>query len=381
MALSRVVLLLFVWCVLAAGPAFAQSTLNPDISVIPRFLLSTRDDNFLPDQRRWSRPDFSLEEFEIAIQANLNPYARADVFLAKPGAGEEPLEIEEAYVTFLKGLPFDMNVRAGKYLAEFGKLNMLHPHAWPFLTRPLSLERFFGDEGLNDLGISASILLPTGDELYSRLTIDVLRGNSVGIIEPGSGDVSGGIGLVDTSGDEQRYAASARAMVFTPLSENSDVEVGLSGMTAIHDPYGRYRAWYTNLDFKYKWRPDSYTALTISGEYMLNARTISDPDDPSPDPQSKSILSSGGYLYADYQFLKSYSIGARLDYSEAPYSSDDRAFAGAVFLGFYPVEETMAFRLQYQHTRFEVPGADAQDVNMVALQFLFSMGPHKAHPF
>ncbi|MBI3579303.1 MAG: hypothetical protein HY089_07845, partial [Ignavibacteriales bacterium] len=63
------------------------------------------------------------------------------------------------------------------------------------------------------------------------------------------------------------------------------------------------------------------------------------------------------------------------------YSNDDKAQAIAVFFGYYPVEETTAFRLQYQHTRTNVPGADVAAVNSIALQFMFSMGPHKAHPF
>jgi hypothetical protein len=211
--------------------------------------------------------------------------------------------------------------------------------------------------------------------------VDLLRGNTVRALDPRSGDVAGGVGLADSSGNTADYLATARLMGFIGVDENSDLEVGLSGLTAIHDPYNEYRCWYANIDFKYKWRPDSYRSLTLAGEYLLNSRTIRDPYDEGTDPAEKSILSSGGYLYADYQFMKSYSVGARIDYTEAPYSASDRQAGVALFIGFYPVEETTAFRLQYQHTRHEIPGTEPLDVNMVALQFLFSMGPHKAHPF
>jgi hypothetical protein len=79
--------------------------------------------------------------------------------------------------------------------------------------------------------------------------------------------------------------------------------------------------------------------------------------------------------------MKIFSIGARYDWTQSPYSKDDKAQAVAIFFGFYPVEETTAFRLQYQYTRTETPGAEAVAVNTIALQFMFSMGPHKAHPF
>jgi hypothetical protein len=78
--------------------------------------------------------------------------------------------------------------------------------------------------------------------------------------------------------------------------------------------------------------------------------------------------------------MKIYSIGARLDWSESPYGDDDLARAIAVFAGFYPVEESLGVRLQYQHTRTE-NSEGGSGVNAVVLQVMFSLGPHKAHPF
>jgi hypothetical protein len=44
------------------------------------------------------------------------------------------------------------------------------------------------------------------------------------------------------------------------------------------------------------------------------------------------------------------------------------------------VEETIGVRLEYQH-KIMGSGEEAQGVNTIALQVLFSLGPHKAHPF
>jgi len=341
----------------------AQTTINPDISVIPRFRLDTNDGERLPEKREFSRPVFNLEEFEIALQAYLNPYARADIFLIKAGFGDEPIEIEEVYATFLRGLPLDLNVRIGKYLVEFGKLNMLHPHAWPFITQPLHLQKFLGE--FNEPGISVSYLLPTGD-VYTRLTVDVLKGTSI--------PLAAGIG--DTTSSQSYYSTSGRLMAFFPVGGNSDLELGLSEYTGIHDPYHKYRFFYTNLDFKYKWRPSSYTSLTAQGEFLLNMRKVASVANPGT---AESINTFGFYIYADYQFFKIFSIGARYDWTQTPYSKDDKAQAIAIFLGFYPVEETTAFRLQFQNTRD--PMMNSLSINSIGLQFMFSMGPHKAHPF
>jgi len=361
-----------------ASAAIGQTTLNPQISVIPRFRMDSNDGEKLAQGiREFSRPDLQFEELEIAIQSYLNPFSKADVILTIPGPDIEngKLGIEELYATILKGLPLDLNVRVGKYRVEYGKLNMVHPHAYPFITQPLSQARFLGEEGLNDLGISASILLPTGD-IYSKFTVDLLRGNSV----------ASAAGIADTTGAKPFYATSARLMGFFTLSDESDLETGLSTYTGIHDPYNRDRFWYFNGDFKFKWRPSSYTSLVVQGEYLYNTRHASQTAgfvhfvDPLGHPESRLIQTGGLYIYADYQFFKLYSAGIRYDWSQSPYSGDEKAKGVAIFLGYYPVEETLGLRFQYQHTTTQTI-ASTQDVNSLALQLLFSLGPHKAHPF
>ena len=372
--------IIFVLLLLCAScdPAWSQTSANPELSLIPRFLIQTNDGEQLAEGRReFSKPDYAFEELEIAIQSYLNPFAKGDVVLTLPGPDVEAskLGLEEVYATIVRGLPLDLNLRFGKYRAEYGKINLVHPHAWPFVTQPLSQERFLGEEGLNDLGLSASILLPTGN-VYTKLTVDLLRGEAV----------AEAAGIADTTESSPAYAASGRLMSFFTLNDHSDLEAGLSGYTGIHDPYDHKRFYYANLDFKYKFRPNAYTALTVQGEYLYNTRqAVRDRDlnpfvDAAGNPEQRAVHSSGLYLYANYQFKKIYALGGRWDWSESPYSAEDRAQALAFFAGYYPVEETLGLRLHYQHTKTEAP-TGAAAVNLIALQLMFSLGPHKAHPF
>lgn len=343
-----------------------QTTLNPDISFIPRFLVETNDAEPGSDgTSRFSQPDFSFQELELVAGAYLNPYARADVVLAIAGPDlESPeLSLEEVYATILRGLPLDLNIRFGKYRIEYGKLNVVHPHAWSFVTQPLSQQRFLGAEGLNDLAVSLSVLLPTGD-VYTRLNVDLLRGSAFGET----------IGIEDTTDGSPNYGGSARIMGFFTLDDNSDVEIGVSGLTGIHDPYNSLRFWYLNGDLKYKYRPSTYTSLLLQGEFLYNMRKA------SQFGALKQVNSYGFYAFLDYQFLKIYSVGVRYDLSETPYSTTDKVHAGSIFFGYYPVEETLGFRLHYQHTRSLEPGVK-QSVNFIGLQAILSLGPHKAHPF
>jgi hypothetical protein len=361
--------------VFLAGVGLAQTTVNPDLSVIPRFIVQTSDgQNNSAGEKTFSRLDYSFEELEVVMQSYLNPFSKADVILTLPGPDleEGKLGVEELFASVVRGLPLGLNLRFGKYRVDYGKLNLMHPHAWPFVTQPLSQERFLGEEGLNDLGVSVSLLLPTGN-VYTKLTVDLLRGEAIGEAT----------GVQDTTGGNPAYANSARLTSFFILSDHSDVEVGLSGYTGIHDPYYHNRFYYANLDFKYKYRPSSYTSLTLQGEYLFNMRRARQDQEFNPfldaagNPEERKVHSSGLYLYADFQFKKIYSLGGRYDWSQAPYSNDDKARAFAVFFGYYPVEETLGLRLHYQNTK----PAGTASVNLIALQALFSLGPHKAHPF
>jgi hypothetical protein len=228
---------------------------------------------------------------------------------------------------------------------------------------------------LNDLGVSLSALLPTGD-LYTKLTVDLLRGYSV----------TEAAGREDTADGSLPYAVSGRLTSFFTLGSSSDLELGLSALTGIHDPYERERFWYGNLDVKYKYRPSSYTSLTVQGEGLLNTRaSVSDGAgnpflDADGNPESRRIITGGAYLFVDYQFEKIFDVGTRLDWAESPYGPDDRARGVALFFGYYPVEETVGLRLEYQHLLTESAGV-SRTVNTIGLQVMFSLGPHRAHAF
>ena len=188
--------------------------------------------------------------------------------------------------------------------------------------------------------------------------------------------VAGGVGLADTVGSPTSLGVASRVSVFVPIGEYSDVEFGLTGMTGIHDPYHSLRFWYGNLDLKYKWKPDTYTSWTIQGEALINSRAVDDGAG-----STRSIVSGGGFLSADLQFYKVLTVGIRGDWSEAPYAADDRVYGGTAWFGYYPVEESMALRFHVQHHVANSPSSGRMAFNTVALQILFSLGPHRAHPF
>ena len=124
---------------------------NPDISVIGDFLGAAGSNEVNPS------PVMEMHESEVAFQAVVDPYARADFFIS---FGEEGVNLEEGYLTF-PALPGGLLVKVGKMRAAFGKVNTLHNHVLPWTDRPLVTTNLVGGEdGLDYTGFSVARLIP-----------------------------------------------------------------------------------------------------------------------------------------------------------------------------------------------------------------------------
>src|SRR6266480_1484115 len=153
-------------------------------------------------------PSQQLNEVEVAFQADVDPYARADFFLS---AGPEGLEIEEGYVTFT-ALPQHLLLKVGKMRAQFGKVNATHTHLMPTVDRPLVTEnRVVGEEGLSDSGFSLSRLI-ANPILYVEATGEVFSGHSNG--------------FHSDRRSELNYVGRVRA--YRDLTEGSNIDFGTS---------------------------------------------------------------------------------------------------------------------------------------------------------
>ncbi|PKL83203.1 MAG: hypothetical protein CVV24_06200 [Ignavibacteriae bacterium HGW-Ignavibacteriae-3] len=378
--------------ILSAANFYSQSSINPDISLIGRFNTFT---NFIKGTSEYGKLNFADPEMELFVDGYLNPFAKAAANLAYE---ENVLGVEELYGHIVRGLPFDMQIKAGKFLVGFGKLNTVHPHAWAFMHRPLFHQVFFGEGGFNDVGINFSFLLPTGD-LFTTLDLGVFKGNSVSALtDPNA--VDRGINPL----------IAGRLGSFISLDDYTNLEVGLSSSFGIFskgninssgnifaDPEQKsFNYFYGGIDFKFKYSPDAYTILTIQGEGLLNNRDalgLAGTGFNSYREIVQKITNSGAFLYADYKFEKQFSLGIKYDYTagiagDTPnfYSlaNDDKNSTQGIeaWFSYYPAEETTVLRLGVQHLSFNyADGTNRDGETTIKLQFMFSLGPHKAHPF
>ena len=74
-----------------------------------------------------------------------------------------------------RSLPDGLQLKAGQFLTEFGRINPTHPHAWAWLDQPIINTRVFGPDGMRAPGVRLSWLLPV--EWFSQVYLTVQNAN------------------------------------------------------------------------------------------------------------------------------------------------------------------------------------------------------------
>jgi hypothetical protein len=323
-------------------PPPSSKIFNPDIAVIGNFLGAIGDNAFDP------RPSLEMEEAEVALQAIVDPYARADFFLA---FGPEGAEIEEAFLTF-PTLPGGFLMKVGRLKASFGKVNTFHTHQLSWTDRPLMNVNLLGEEGLTDDGISVSRLLPN-PLLFLEVTGEVFRGESE----------------VFEAEDRSDLAYGARLRGYRDLGEAANVDVGTSFA------YGHIGEDATRrligIDATVRYRPlrgGTYRRFLARAEAAWRDDDHAFFDEPT---------ARGAYVSAEYQFARRWLAGARADWFDHGPEPDDSEKGISALLTFRP-SEFSTIRGQYRRIRY-LSAAPAS--NELLFQFLFSIGAHGAHTF
>jgi hypothetical protein len=326
------------------GAATALSKIfNPDIAVIGNFLGAAGSNDVNP------APAFEMNEAEASFQAIVDPYARADFFLA---FSPEGVEIEEGFITF-PALPGGILAKVGRLKQQVGKVNTLHAHMLPWVDRPLVSQNLLGgEEGLADSGVSLSRLIPN-PWLFLEATGEVYQGSSGVFSSHGRGDLS--------------YVGRLRG--YQDLSESTNLDIGTSFAWGRNDLGPDFSTRLVGIDATFRYRPLEraiYRRFLGRTELFWSRRQ-------QPDADANAF---GMYASAEYQFARRWFAGARYDWSERAEDASLVDKGPSLLLTFWPSEFSQV-RGQYRRTRF----AEGVTSNEVLVQLLFSIGAHGAHVF
>ncbi|MEK7721356.1 MAG: hypothetical protein AAB359_03095 [Elusimicrobiota bacterium] len=307
-------------------------------------------------------PAFAFKEAEIAVQSVVDPYTRADLFLAVEGEGG--IELEEGYLTWYS-LPGGLSLKAGKFKGAFGKFNLTHRPETAFADRPLVHEAYFGEEGLASAGAGLSWHVPnpwlllnldaqafTLPEAAEMPAFDKARRKDFLYI----GRLGGYYDLTEAAnfalGGSCAHGAAGRE--FNPVT--------VSSSTLSSRLYG--------LDLTLRWknpRRAIYRSLFWQTEFLWSRQEIT----------AGSYKNTRGFFsHLEYQFARRWRTGARYDWTQFPGGGAAHESGGLAYLSFASSEFS---RLSLQGR--QVKKADGTRENLGFLKLIFNIGPHGTDPF
>jgi hypothetical protein len=328
----------------------APSALNPAIGMAIDATAEHRDK---------AGGDFNFRAAEVGIAASIDPYARAYAFIT---GSKEGVEVEEAAMV-TTSLPWNLQARAGRFFADFGRLAKFHPHEYAFVNTPSSLERLVGGESKAD-GVELSYLFPTPF---------FLRGTIGGVNKLGAENER----LDDTKSRAwSRFTYLGRLQTYFDLSDNHSIELGTSlaytpSIRIPEDPFGGDRT-LTGVDVTYRYQPlgsTLYQGLTIGGEFFGNSERVERASG------FQRMFAPGGYAYAEAKLSREWAAGFLYDNAPSITSPGKKTIGYSPFLT-WNLSEFNRLRFQYSYLDDKVREEKSERGHQFFLQWTTVLGSH-----
>lgn len=331
-----------------------------------------------PNQR-----GFTVQNLETVFEGAIDPYFKGQsiIVFQIDKEGKSFLEVEEAYLTSMS-LPFNLQVKAGTFFTEFGRLNPTHPHTWDFADQPLISGRFFGPDGMRNPGARLSWLAPTDNYTELFFTAQDSQGDTAFSFRNPDGQF--GRTAVDTgvrNMDDMLYVPHVATSF--DLTEEQTILLGASAAFGPNSTGPNENTLIYGLDMFWKWKSKyaeaGFPFVTWQTEVMR--RRFEAGHGAGNNFPDEVLNNWGAYSQVAWGFKKRWVAGLRGDYVDGEEGATDplgfERWRLSPNLTFYP-SEFSKIRLQYNYD--DILGNDTTE-HSVFLQFEFLLGSHGAHKF
>ena len=369
----------------AQAPPVAMTSpnaLNPTVTAVGNSLYRYDDQPVLLEDGTPVDNQFNLREVELDFRAAVDPFADGVFILSAESEvpGEYEVGIEEGYaiikrlpVPVLDDPPLGLQLKVGRFRPEIGRINVLHLHDLPQMTRPLTTDEWFGEEGYVGNGLSGRVLLPTPFDEESALEL-------VGQILTG-----GGIAVADGAADSPAEVANLRWFrTFGGGAHNIDLSLIFHhGRT---DPAAKKDAFTYSADFLYKWKPlrqGEFQSFVLGGQGFLGERDFTEAIDSDGDGEPDSLVEgsaspNGYFAFAQYQTTRTTYLGVRWDDTSTITDDELRRRDIGGYATWY-TSEFLRLRLGYEHRFSDLEEEDGR--NSVFAELNVVIGAHPPEPF
>ncbi len=366
-----------------------------------------------------NRRGFTLQQGELSLAGAVDPYFFGEAHVIFT---DSSVELEEAFVV-TTALPWDLQVKGGYFLTDFGRINPTHAHAWTYLDQPFVITRLLGSEGLRSPGVEVSWLAPL--PWFSQLSVGMQDADE-GELTPSFLDADGGIGgrpaVTDTVSNLSDFLYLARWANAWDLSSELSALVGVSGLYGANSTGADASTYIYGTDLTFKWRPlqnfrgwpfvvwqsevlsraytaDPFVASSAAGEVAAGgapAHGDGGTDEPGefPNDLPGDILRDAGfYSQVLWGFAHPWAAALRLEYASGhgqsvedgelvsrrndPFRADRWRLSPLLV---YQPSEFSRIRLQYNYdnTPF-LPGDPSANSVWLGVEVLY--GSHPAHKY
>ena len=366
---------------------------NPAIGVVGETIFGYRSGKM--SETGSGRPggyDVNQRSVELNIAASVDPFAKAYAVIngsADPVTGELDLGVEEAALQ-TTSLPWNLELKAGRFFGEFGRLGYIHDHELPFVWRPLVLDQYIGGESRSD-GAQLNWLLPV--DHYVSLTT-------------GLGTQFGGDNPPNDPGEFRHFSGLnfwTRLSTYFDLTPDISLEPGVSGLWNPHTsaqwadaqstgnpngenpplpaPFGKTfterERRLLGADMVLSYRPlrnNQFQSLTWGTEVLYSDNRY----DVANNAGSRSVGSTGLYSYLTYKFHRQWSTGFLFDFVEDMVDKRAKTFAYSPYIT-WVTSHWNQIRLQYTYTDHNAESTAAFGLrpdHAVYIQWAWIIGAH-----
>lgn len=368
---SAILSLVFVFILVSEVKAQTDAG-TKTLNVSANGLFLYRNSNFAKEDASTERNGFDLQEAELAFDSQVDSYSRFSLIMALHPEYEVDAATNlvtqswvfepEAAFAELTQIPGAM-VKIGKFKAALGKSNLLHGHEAPFVDVPIANTALLGDEGFNDVGVSATTLLPTS--WPSDFTLQYLRGEgeNTEFNSPTPGD---GVGLIHWKN------------LLDP-SETLTIETGVSFAQG-----GNSLGTTTTIsgaDVTFKGRSAGGNGQQV---WVLAAEYV---DRKIPQPGSTDEKGQGYSVWGQYHFSEPWSALLRYeslkvegaDAAANPFALNNETTTKTSAAVVFAVSEFSSYRVEYDWVRGPANVSGETLEQKLYLQANFVIGSHAEH--
>lgn len=346
---------------------------------------------------------FTVQNIELSLLGAVDPYLSGEshiIFFLDPLSGETMLELEEVFLT-TQSLPHGLQLEAGHFFTEFGRLNPRHPHQWHWQDQPVINTRLFGPDGMRGPGFRLGWLTPL--PWFSELHLGAQNANGETMASFLANDEFFEERPIGGRPFVHRGVKTLQDLVYLARLDNSwdltselTAKLGLSGLYGPNTTGPEAETFIYGADLLLKWRPATnergWPFLVWESEVMkrdYEAAAFFDDSDPANpiDLAGTTLRDWGLYTQLLYGFQPGWAAGMRYEYATGSAESvegrgndpfrNNRQRISPLLL-WHP-SEFSRLRLQYNYDRADhLVDEEAHSVWM-GVEFMY--GAHPGHSY